>query len=437
MPSITSSSSDAPSLSVPSSGSLPSFPAKFFASLFEAVAQAKNRRLCPELTDAQWLLLGTRRVLEEHPSGRGFLQHLVSSGVDAPDRSLFFESLKSGRRLALVAEVSAHLARSLPTLGADCWTCVPELDGFDLYAGDGHFHAAAAHDPRDSQDGKKDAVGHLFALDLRSHALAHLTVADQAMRRKEHDMRALKRLSLEMLRQGAEKGRKVIYVWDRAGIDFAQWHSWKRIGGLYVISREKENMKLEVVGLNLWDRTDPRNQGVLSDELVSTSQGVAMRRVRYHCPLRDEAFSYLTSEYTILPGAIAHLYRMRWEIEKTFDELKSKLGEIKAWATTANAKTMQAHFLCIAHNLMIRCESELEREHGVRNEAELTRRTARLAREEKELTKRGAVLPRLTRALQRITVRSVKFIRWLRAQLFFSPLQEPDIAVLRRLYATL
>ena len=89
------------------------------------------------------------------------------------------------------------------------------------------------------------------------------------------------------------------------------------------------------------------------------------------------------------------------------------------------------------HNLMIRCESELEREHEVRNEAELTRRTARLAREEKELTKRGAVLPRLTRALQRITVRSVKFIRWLRVQLFFSPLQEPDIAVLRRLYATL
>ena len=65
---------------------------------------------------------------------------------------------------------------------------------------------------------------------------------------------------------------------------------------------------------------------------------------------------------------------------QNYDELKSKLGETKAWATTANAKTMQAHFLCIAHNLMIRCESELEREHGVRNEAELTRRAARLAR---------------------------------------------------------
>ena len=37
-------------------------------------------------------------------------------------------------------------------------------------------------------------------------------------------------------------------------------------------------------------------------------------------------FSFLTSEYTLPPGVIAHLCRLRWEIEKTFDELKNKLG---------------------------------------------------------------------------------------------------------------
>jgi transposase InsO family protein len=70
---------------------------------------------------------------------------------------------------------------------------VPELADFEVFAGDGHFHAAAAHDPRDAQDGSKDAVGHFFALDLRSHALGHLTAADQVTRRKEHDMHALTR----------------------------------------------------------------------------------------------------------------------------------------------------------------------------------------------------------------------------------------------------
>ncbi len=176
------------------------------------------------------------------------------------------------------------------------------------------------------------------------------------------------------LRQGAAKSDKVLYVWDWAGIDFRQWHLWQHTGALYFLRREKENMQLAPIGENAWDRADPRNAGVLADELVATSQGVSVRRVRYHCVLRGEEFSFLTSEYTLPPGVIAHLYRLRWEIEKTFDELKNKLGESKAWASAANAKAMQAHFLCLAHNLMILCEADLARVHGVRNDAELTRR---------------------------------------------------------------
>ena len=410
---------------------------RFFAPLLDLLPHAQCQRDCPELTDGQWLHLGVRRALEDPPSGRAFLQQLVCRGVEAPELSHFFETLKSARRLSLITELSHSLARSLPVLESDGWKCVPELAGFDLYAGDGHFHAAAAHDPRDAEDGVKYAVGHFYTLDLRSHALAHLSVADQIERKKEHDMRVLKRLSVETLRQGAAKGRKVMMVWDRAGIDFRQWHHWKHTGGLYFISREKENMKLEVIAEHTWDRADPRNQGVLADELVATSQGVSVRRVYYRCPLRGEEFSFLTSEYSLPPGVIAHLYRLRWEIEKTFDELKNKLGETKAWASSPNAKTMQAHFLCMAHNLMILCEAQLEREHGVRNEAELARRAKRLEKEEARLAQQKVALPLLVRALQRLTVRSVKFIRWLRVQLFAQPHQPPNIAALRQLYAVL
>jgi hypothetical protein len=68
-----------------------------------------------------------------------------------------------------------------------------ELSHYDLYAGDGHFHRAAAHDPRDAKSGTKSATGHCFTLNLRTQALSHLTVADQAERKQEHDLRALKR----------------------------------------------------------------------------------------------------------------------------------------------------------------------------------------------------------------------------------------------------
>jgi len=171
-------------------------------------------------------------------------------------------------------------------------------------------------------------------------------------------------------------------------------------------------MPLEPIGENAWDQADPRNAGVLADELVATSQGVSVRRVRYHCVLRGEEFSFLTSEGTLPPGVIAHLYRLRWEIEKTFDELKNKLGETKAWASSANAKTMQAHFLCLAHNLMILCEAELARVHGVRNEAELKRRAQRLEKEARRLAKKNLVLPRLVRTRQRLTRQHPQQKQW-------------------------
>ena len=95
-------------------------------------------------------------------------------------------------------------------------------------AEDDHHVAFAVERDRAAQHGCKDAAGHFFSLNLRSHALAHLTVADQAARRKEHEMRALKRLSITSLRQCTANGRKVFYVWERAGIDFQQWHRWKQ-----------------------------------------------------------------------------------------------------------------------------------------------------------------------------------------------------------------
>lgn len=87
----------------------------------------------------------------------------------------------------------------------------PCLDDYDIYAGDGHYHAAAVHDR--AKDGKKYPVQHFYTLDLRTHALNHLTQADvSGNRKKEHDMRALKRMEINKLRNNAPTGRKVIFI---------------------------------------------------------------------------------------------------------------------------------------------------------------------------------------------------------------------------------
>lgn len=83
----------------------------------------------------------------------------------------------------------------------------PILEEYDIYAGDGHYHAAACHDKKKS--GKKYAVQHFYCVDLRTHALRHLTLADTTgKRKKEHDIHALKRIDKDSLRQGADKKEK-------------------------------------------------------------------------------------------------------------------------------------------------------------------------------------------------------------------------------------
>lgn len=125
------------------------------------------------------------------------------------------------------------MRRSLP----DLFRAYKCLDDFDLYASDEHVIAAANHDkaaprkcPTQSKTlsriaafiATKYATGYLYSLCLRSHYMTHLTVSDQVERKKEHDMRTLKRQDILSLRPGGGKGRKVLYIWDRASIDFRQ-----------------------------------------------------------------------------------------------------------------------------------------------------------------------------------------------------------------------
>ena len=266
-----------------------------------------------------WLEAGVRRCLSLFQSGRDFLQDLADCHHTEILRTTYFESLKSKRRLALLreilAQVQAHMRRALP----DPFRDFKHLADFDPYAGDGHFIAAASHDkaaPRKSPSKNKIvgktvgrtaaftatqyATGHLDSLCLRSHCMTHLTVSNQVERNTEHDMRALKRQDILTLRQGAAKGRKVLSIWDRAGIGFRQWYQWKE-SGIYFLSREKKNMHLEIVGIHPFDRADSINQGVIADEIVATSFDVSVRRVIYQDPETGIFYAYLTNLPPSLP----------------------------------------------------------------------------------------------------------------------------------------
>ena len=103
-------------------------------------------------------------MLSLEPSGRAFLQSLSDSGRPDIKRSLFFETLKSERRLKLCSDVSLSLYETMRSrnLQTDPFASFAVLDGYDIHAGDGHYHGAAAHDER--KDGKKHPTQHFYSV---------------------------------------------------------------------------------------------------------------------------------------------------------------------------------------------------------------------------------------------------------------------------------
>ena len=260
--------------SIPSNKPSSQLKQRLLAPIRNLFSKVNHQRHCPAISDENWIEYGIERGLIEMESGCGFLQNLhYHPDHEAPKRSTYFEGLKSTRRLAHLRELNDTLTQSEgqnalrenPTAGLH-----PSLQEFHLHAGDGHFHAASTHDQRDAK-GKKNPTGHLYTLNLRTGLLNHLTLSGKGTNKsKPHDMGSLKRLEIDTLRQGAKKGQKVLYIWDRAGLDYGAWARWKQGSGLYFLSREKSNTAFTKCGHLPFDRDDPSNAGVVSDEKAST-----------------------------------------------------------------------------------------------------------------------------------------------------------------------
>ena len=409
---------------------------RFFSPLATLWPKVTEQRKCSAFSDWEFIVLGISRVLSQAQSGRDFLQSYADGGGKDVAVSLFFETLRSERRLDVCAQANHLLLAEVSRCTKDPFNAFKEFNDYDLYAGDGHSIKASAHDPVIGND--KRAVSNFYILNLRSRALQHfeLALTDAAAARKgEHDMHAIKRRGLDSLRFGAPKGRKVMIVWDRAGIDFRHWHKAKE-SGVYFVSREKDNMALEVVGKLAFDKSNPCNDGVRSDELVATSTGVTVRRVIYWDVVTETEFVYLSSNLKIPPGMLALLYKRRWDIEKVFDETENRFQESQAWAKSATAKRIQAQMICLTHNLCLIMEEVLSIEEQVRNEPELERRKTRTESLAKKLAAKGLKLPFVYWAIDRLTQRGVKLIRWIRTHLNRAQDWKRAVDGLRRAYAT-
>ncbi len=283
-------------------------------------------------------------------------------------------------------------------------------------------HAKTGHEFLQHHADKGQAVidpGHFFRLDLRCHHLGYIALGEpDAGKKKSHDITVIKRATTLTLRNSAEKGRKVIYAWDKACIDYHLWHRLKHNSGIYFITIEKSNSAAKICSRNLIDPADPRNEGIGGDHLVGNSNGATLRRIDYTDPRDGTHYTYLTNELTLPAHQLVIIYKCRWDIEKVFGELKGKMEERKSWASGSEAKRAHGHFECLAHNLTLLVEREMKG-LGYEDEVEIkkgkTRSKTRRNREGKLMAEAKNFIGK---AVLRATQRTVRFIRWLRGHIY-------------------
>jgi len=413
------------------------FSRHFFSEIVGIYPGSERRYDCTAISDIHYCQLGVLRCLSSSVTGQEFLQYHADQNVADIEPSHFFKALKSARRLGNITSLNDLLATSMTRHVADPYAQCSELDGWDIYAVDGHYHKAACFDPkREASDGtvRATATGHFFRMNMRTHHLGCLAMAEpRDGKKKEHDMAAIKRSTAGALRNGARAGRKVMLVWDKACIDYRHWFKLKHTCGVYFITCEKSNSTAEICSENLLDRSDPRNAGVVSDHMVGTSSGVQLRRIVYINPEDGTTYSYLTNDFTLPACLIVLLYKHRWDIEKIFHQLKSKMKERKSWASSTEAKKSHAIFECITHNLLLLIEKHIEKTEGFRDEAEAKKQAGRIKAAPGTIVR--AVGNFINSALARATQRTQRFIRWVRVRLYLDVPWSESVARLRELWS--
>ena len=401
------------------------FSARFFADVFQLYPQSSRQYRCTDISDIHYCQLGVLRCLSSASTGQEFLQLHADHGIASIEPSHFFKALKSPRRLANITSLNELLAEPMKSRIADPYTQCKELDEWDLYAVDGHYHKAACFDPKSiSSKGELRAIatGHFFRMNMRNHHLSCLGMANpEDGKKKAHDMTVIKRSSADQLRNGAPKGRKVMLIWDKACIDYRHWFKLKHTYGIYFVTLEKANSAAETCGIDQVDRSDPRNEGILSDNLVNTSTGVTLRRIVYINPEDGAIYSYLTNDNTLPAYQIVLLYKHRWDIEKIFHQFKSKMAERKSWASSLDAKQSHAIFECLAHNLLLLFEQYLGQNEGLRDEVEEKKQPGRAKASMIVSVAAGIIRAAgnfINTALTRATQRTQRFIRWVRVWIY-------------------
>jgi len=145
-----------------------------------------------------------------------------------------------------------------------------------------------------------------------------------------------------------------IYLMDRAYVDFERLHHLHGARAIFV-TRAKKNLRWR----RRYSRPVDRSSGLVCDQTIvltrkesAEAYPAALRRVKYRDPETGKVLVFLTNDFTLPALTVAHLYRLRWQVELFFKWIKQHLRIKVFFGTSANAVKTQV-WIAISTYLLV------------------------------------------------------------------------------------
>jgi hypothetical protein len=179
---------------------------------------------------------------------------------------------------------------------------------------------------------------------------------------RTHDQKFLEKLECD---------EHTVYIFDKGYNDYKAFeHFTEQKTGF--VTRLKDNAKYQVTQINSIPETI--HSGVLSDEIIevevdkgSTETKLKLRKIKYYDREHKRTFDFITNLFEFRADTIAALYKIRWQIELLFKQIKQNFPLKYFLGDNENAIKIQIYCVLIVNLLMGVIKKSLKRQWSFSN----------------------------------------------------------------------
>ena len=162
-----------------------------------------------------------------------------------------------------------------------------------------------------------------------------------------------------------------IYVFDKGYNDYKAFEKFC-LNSTGFVTRIKDNAVYDVTSVDEID--DDIHSGVLEDTIIEIvvkdkngERKLRLRKVRFYDRVLNREFEFLTNLFDIRPDLIAAIYKLRWQIELLFKQLKQNFPLRYFLGDNENAIKIQIYCALIVNLLMTVIQKQLKRKWAFSN----------------------------------------------------------------------